>query len=386
MPNYPPVTGIASGNVSATKTKQTGDHGVLISANSPNTDNAFHMRRRRVTGSTVTGSDPNGQTVISWPSNIFDNRNYAIPSPRESLSTLAARILANTNPSRPEVLLPVFLFELRELPGMIAGAGEILLKSKRDLLRRRYLKDPTAQAGALHLSIQFGLAPLVADLKRLVMFTDSVAKRQKEMDRLFSGSGLKRRFDFGSKFNSANLASNGTGAGFAGGVAIPLTGSITSHQWGTVRWKPTPLALTSPLRKGAPGQVRAAILGLRPDQIALNVWEALPFSWLVDWFTNFGDVIQAQSGRLLATPSRPCIMTHDVQTLSHGPIYPCLLVGGAGQGHFCAPGRIRSENKERSVVNLSLSADMPMLSAGQLSILGALVSTRGRLPRGRLPT
>jgi hypothetical protein len=334
----------------------------------------------------VTGSDANGQSVSGWPSNLFDHVNYGIADPSESDATLAARILANTNPSRPEVLLPVFLFELRELPGLIAGAGELLFKESRELLVRKYLKDPTARTAALHLGIQFGLAPLVSDLKRLVMFTDSVAKRQKEMDRLFSGSGLKRRFKMGSREMPGSRAFSGTGAGFAGGISSTAEGQLVVEQWGTVRWKPTPLALTSPLRKGSPNQVRAAILGLRPDQITLNVWEALPFSWLIDWFTNFGDVIQAQSGRLLAIPSRPCIMKHHVQTLTHPPYYPCLLVGGSEQAHTLMPGSIRSEVKARSVVNLSLSADMPILSASQLSILGALVSTRGRLPRGRLPT
>jgi len=343
-----------------------GQHNLQVSVDSPSTDNAFAVEHVTVSGGVFNGTAPNGKFASNWPSNLTNNRTTKIMS-GPNIASMAARLLANSNPSRAEVLLPTFVFELKDFPGMIKDAGYFLLGAQNRI-------NPLKQLAAKNLALQFGWLPLISDLKKLADVPNLMAKRCQEIDRLNSGSGLKRRMELASD----NAASSHT-TYFSGWVQsgnIPILYQANARTWGTCKWHPAKLSSNNALRRKSPLAVSAAILGLRPDQISLNVWNALPWSWLVDYFSNFGDALAAASGRSVATPSGINIMTHISQTCTQIAA-PAWLVGGNGPTGMGGIGTIKSDWKSRSpTTGVTLAVDFPILSDRQLSILGSLAMLR----------
>lgn len=378
---YPPISGggeqVSYGTVIPfSVTKDVGLERVTI--NNPSGFggyNAFGQDRRRVDGGLVSGSWSRSQGPVTYsnvPCNAYDNRGYQNWPVGLGNGPAAARLLANTNPTRPDIQLPVFILELRDIPKMIEHAGALLLRLRRG--RPRFGLRPDQEAASALLAYNFGWAPLIGDLKKLVSFSDLTAKRMKEFDRLYSGPGLKRRMNLDTAYSQPH--------GFTYGVAGPNPGNSVTAQglsrtivWGTVRWKPTPAPLNSPLRVPPPSDVRRHVLGLSAANITANVWEALPWSWLIDYFVNVGDVLAAKQGRSVATPSLPCIMRKST-TYNYGPsmFFP---QNALGEGITFGDMRQQYEKKERNVVSGgSIFGSFSDLSGRQLSILGALASLK----------
>lgn len=138
-------------------------------------------------------------------------------------------------------------------------------------------------------------------------------------------------------------------------------------QWGSVKWVPTavPKDLSnSSLRRLA----RDAVFGLGGVHIS-DVWELLPWSWMVDWCSNIGDWLQAKRNKIPVVPRDVCIMTYRETKSSWTRADQVLWVSGGG-------GTSVLETKERALGSGSLSASIPFLNGGQLSILSALIAAR----------
>jgi hypothetical protein len=138
-------------------------------------------------------------------------------------------------------------------------------------------------------------------------------------------------------------------------------------QWGSVKWIPTavPKDLSdAKLRELA----RDAVFGLGGVHIS-DVWELLPWSWMADWCSNIGDWLQSKRNKIPVVPRNICIMqmreTKGSWTRADNESW---LSGGGGTTTLLT--------KERFMGSGSLSASIPFLNGGQLSILGALLATR----------
>lgn len=119
------------------------------------------------------------------------------------------------------------------------------------------------------------------------------------------------------------------------------------------------------------------LLGLKTFQQVSNLWDALPWTWLIDYFSSVGDVLEANQGRHLVKPSGGCIMTTTIETHTmksktvNSIGYPAdrrtvSFLGGQKVGH----------RYTRRIASASVQAYMPTLSNGQLSILGSLLVSR----------
>ncbi len=261
-----------------------------------------------------------------------------------NLPSYNATLLAKTNPSRPVVDIPVFVFELGDLPKLVRLAGRSMIE----------------KASSANLAYQFGWKPLLGDLANLIQFTDMVAKRQRELERLYSKNGLKRRARLGSNVSLLNT-SNINIESVVANIFSKYSQRTTENVWGTVRWKPSSLpSIEDPKHRTAAFR---AVLGL--DLTASTVWEALPWSWLVDWFTNVGDILMASRNTIPAFPTGVCIMRTTVCTRTwESATGPTVKWGGGTETHIL---------KERAVGSaLGLTASLPFLSMTRLSILGSL--------------
>lgn len=325
--------------------------------NPPGQWNDFYVDKAYSSNPCISGVSLGGWNEIytNWcPLGFRDpGENNPIPSIPGSPTNgeAATKLLAITNPSRPVVSIPNFVYELREFPKLLKIEGDNLLQ----------------KAGSANLNYHFGWAPLIGDLTKLLSFSDHVSKREKELKALFT-SGLRRKRQL---FNESGSESgyNGLNSWLIRMGAF-YTATSTEKVWGYVEWFPT-----GPTRPQTASEMRAlarqAVLGLTLD--LSTAWEAIPWSWLVDWCSNVGDYLTA---------------TRNTVGASHGPVYIMRTRKGESiwevpkggdvdlfPGGYPTVKRTRIQ-KSRTRSEPSISAQLPYLSLRQLSILGSIGVTR----------
>lgn len=331
-----------------------------------------HIDRSSFSTLSGTYNEPSGGGYRSYeqffPEGLTGTVHLATGKPSDSV--LATSLRARTNPSREEVSIPNFLYELKDLPGMYK---DIMMFKTR--LRNLGKGSPAASGRTIanyHLSLQMGWKPLISDLSKLLKFQASVDRRIAELNRLYSNRGLKRRcelFSFAGSMEEEILLSTALGLS----VKARSTRLTKQTVWGTIRWIPT--AVPKDLRRpDLARKARKLVLGLDHRGIdATQAWNALPWSWLIDWFTNTGEFLHAYRNDVPAQPTGPCnIMTRTYtrQELVRTDSLK-FWVGGEGVRHLTSLERAQSVG--------SLSVTLPFINQRQWSILGALALQRLRL-------
>lgn len=265
----------------------------------------------------------------------------------------ATRGAAATNPSRPYVDIPVNLLELGELSRLWQVQG-------------RGLFDTSLRSNAqANLRYQYGIRPLVGDLTKLINFQGVVHNRVKEIERLVSSKGLRRTTGVFSGSGNTKyfrvLQSDGI---YADGTFDGVTTlDVRVH----CRWLPTNVpALHAP--NAMRDLARRAVLGLTLDQSTL--WEAMPWSWLIDWCSNVGDFFKSQRNIIPATLSDLSVMRHTRTQYS-------LPAWSSGDATISSINAIR-ENKTRATSFVAPTAHIPFLNGSQMGILASLAVTRSR--------
>nr|UJQ84963.1 MAG: putative maturation protein [Leviviridae sp.] len=333
----------------------------------PNNDNPllidkYKMDLRLMNGQEI-GPGDSYKIYTSWIPTYFltpsSRAQHASITGLPSAASDAIRLRAMTNPGRAEVSLPVFIGEARDLPHMIKSAGDSLLK------RRKYwFRNSAGQ----YLSWEFGWKPLMNDLRKIVTFQSSVDSRVKELERLYSKGGLKRRMKLGHWGAVEQLNNRFIESSLGTVIQARETRFTQVERWGTIRWKPTTLPKSID-RPELQRQAIKAVFGLSLQ--AEDVWNLVPWTWLIDWFTNAGDFLEAHGNRIPALPGPANIMTKSESVIRWD--------------RTTAPNWVKWERssmdyvtKERYVGSGSLSATLPFLSGRQMSILSALAVTRAK--------
>lgn len=285
---------------------------------------------------------------------IYDNIGSNFPHLNAPLSeagkndvyyaTLAA---SRSNPSRPYVDIPVNLLELGDIASLIRRQGH-----------RAFAQEYASR----NLQYQFGIAPLVGDLVKIADLQDAIAGRIRQMNRLAGSTGYRRTMSMGAWENEDHpirtAQSNFT--------YIPVqyhayTGQLIRCH---VRWIPQVnfgrLSLTDRQRLA----FRAA-LGLTVDRSTL--WEALPWSWLIDWCSTAGNYFQATRNIIPAILSHVSVM-RETRT---------EWVGDPGGG-FNPPQRVKviRHSKTRALSFVAPTAHFPFLNGTQMGIVASLAVTR----------
>lgn len=324
-----------------------------------NTFSLSYTRKRPVTAS-FWGPTPN-------PAHYWDNypcvpsrvvSGVSLPT-APSTSAAAATLVARTNPSRPSVLLPTFIFELRELPDLVRKLGVGALKGAADL----------------NLRYQFGIRPFLSDLKKLILFQAATERKLQELVSLRRNGGLRSRYtiahDVATRVDAKTLIQSSP-------TSLYRQSSVTTTRriWGSARWVPSELLRHTDSSDMA-SLSRKLVLGLHHSQVTLNVWEALPWSWLVDWFTNTGDLLTGSNNSIAHTVGSCCIMIHN-ETEDRGAITGEALTGGRRLVLSDNVDVIVVGSKNRYLAAPGFTATLPLLTGRQLSILGSLAAMRYR--------
>lgn len=365
--------------------------------NDPGKDHDMSTIKATIKGSTA-GGKAYFVTYDNWPSNLevtsYPTPSLPFPSTDEAFYS---RMVAGTAPHRSEFGLPTFLAELKDFPGLLRDGfrfSEWVLENSDafwDPDRRRWKKPSkplspqkvleafgfaqkssilyTRRLAKASLAIQFGFVPFLSDISKAVGVSQQIEARRKEFLSTSKRGILKRRWNANTPIELETqlipLMIEEQGEHF-GTVVLDVSG----RKWGTIQWSPTPNTL---LPKND-AELLAILTGLNAGGMLLAAWEAMPWSWMIDYFTNVGDIISATLNGAQYTV-RGCVHTEVKLTAKHGPHSRVAL---PFIDHHLTSGELTRVHYNRKCFNgmpeLSVMGDL--LRPQQLSILASLTAVK----------
>lgn len=223
------------------------------------------------------------------------------------------------------------------------------------------LRDPKLYAQG-NLAVQFGLRPLIKDINTLLDVQGTVDRRAAELAGLLAAGGSKHT----RTVRNVVVQENPTNQGSLGVNEGSLwTSKYTSYRrWIQVSWVPvsSPSTLHGDHHRIRRAAFRAA-LGLTID--SSTVWNALPWTWLIDWYSDFGNYLAASRNTVGFQAGTCYVMTHKIARTNHWRV--------GGQGSYTPPVYYReTKHRSMSVGVQSPTASVPFLSGRQLGILASL--------------
>lgn len=309
------------------------------------------------------------------------------PSNRNSTSIVPAltsadpnywrtRALANVNPNKPKFDLPQFIFEMKDFPRMLKQLGDIL----KDVAKASSLEKTPEYI----LAMNFGWAPLISDLGKLLDFRQSLEERKAELRAMEYGTHLKRSLGT----HLVKDIEEGQGyfqlwEGVAVSDCIPgqpslciITAGQRTRETHKV-WYTTNAKLVHPLPESSLDDlalVSALGLGIRPELI----WNMVPWSFLIDYFANVGDVLSLYGGAIPHKVTRMNLM------ISRRVRAELVNIRTAPKFSISGSGTLQRTNKSRYVyANPTPSLSWtPLLTGAQMLNLASL-STSGALKAHR---
>jgi hypothetical protein len=269
------------------------------------------------------------------------------------------KALAGMNPSTPTVDLPVFLFELREFPGMLRELGDILRKKVK----------PSQVAGG-YLSYSFGWAPLISDLKKLVNFSDLVNKRLLYLLKTSAKGGGKVSKTLDN--TTVTLSRSNFNGPLPQQTSIPVCRGTSTVVHTRKVWAVANVAsFLSPVQLDDP-RLTAAKAALGLNLSAASLWEAMPWSWLIDYAGNMGDFLTANRGFIRSRITNLNLMCLDEIVDYLTVTETNWNVGISGSGNMF------TVSKKRSVSSAPVPslAARPWFTPHMGGILGSLATSR----------
>lgn len=267
-----------------------------------------------------------------------------------SLQAWTNKALSRVNPNVPIVSLPNLVYELREFPGMLRDLGRVLLGGSR-------LSDiPGA-----HLAWQFGWSPLIRDVDTLMNLASEIEKT-----RGYFNSG-RFRMSLGGTIETHNtdltFESN-----FDVYARVSRRYGVSTTVWFEAFWESVDTVPTFPT--GSMLNQYSAALGLLPSKAAF--WNAIPWSFLIDYFYGVSDYLEATDARVKLNPPTLCIMQQGSAKLKSVELHNLN-----GSNLTLTPPRYNYSLKRRFVV-LNPTARLTFAThplRGKLPILGSLLTS-----------
>jgi hypothetical protein len=271
----------------------------------------------------------------------------------------AWEILAKTNPSRPHVSVPTVLAELRELPQLVRGYGQSLIRS----------------AASANLSWRWAVKPMISDVQKLLQFAKASNERLNELRNLRDGKMLRKRCHLDTQV--VTHPKTRLSCHSEGGAVYCQRQYVTSwNTWGSAEWKVLPDSVLPKLDdRGLQALADRVAAGITSHGALETAWELMPWSWLVDWFSNVGTMIQATNNTVGCTWNRIAVMRRSLcrTTFEVDPIGTATWISFQGW-YDC-----HVERKERwrtyPAIPFPLPS-LPVIDNGKWSILLSLAALK----------
>lgn len=283
---------------------------------------------------------------------------------------------ARTRPDKREADVSVFIAELRQLPTL----------PLRLFNRLRSIKA----LGSEYLNVQFGWAPLVRDIQAMYGLQQKIGKRLKQLRD--ENRKIIRRTATIERTASHNFVDGGTSWPFYGLSTLPpnyLTGSGSHSKLTAERSRVWFVGkyiyyLPDDLDHQWDARARRALFGFGVTPGIL--WQALPWSWLIGWFSNLQDVLNNLSPGPLdgLTLTAGYTMKQTVYTElleASGYWEPSGTFSVSNSGSYNLSTVIQIENKSRILGGnpFGVEFDSGKWTPFQMSILAALGASRSNL-------
>lgn len=346
----------------------------------------FNVSRYKFSGSLLSGSASDAvgtNTYNDTPSPFYISTSHlAVSIPSNSL--LATATLALANPNSSDINIPNVLFELKELPGLVKSLGQNAL----DFIRKQVSAKTFASA---NLAWQFGISPMVQDAEKLGKVAKAMNNRLQSMQQLrrYGRINKKKRLGLYENTSSTNLVANS----LRGYVTTTVTSRTEASVWGISQWvldpntrsplladnsSPINQFLTSlPFGLKTPEEAiafRASTGLLRYDLI--DLWEIMPWSWAVDYFSNTSEYLAANKNSLGLIPTHLAICIQQDTYRSHPS---SVSTGGTV---FLSPGQSHVHTKDRTPMSITSAQRNhrvfdKLLTPTQIANLASIVALKG---------
>lgn len=260
-----------------------------------------------------------------------------------------AAALASANPAVPAVDVPLFIFEFKDFPRMLRDLGHVL---------NGRLRPDTVPGGVL--AYKFGWAPLISDLEKLVKLTEEMDKLKSYLTSIREGKKVERTV-------RTVHTNDGTWSESAEGVTVRFSQSTTIKVWYTLRYA---VPADSPIHDlELDRDLRRMVTGVNLS--AATIWNAIPWTWLIDYLGNWGKILDAGRGSLRLEPQDLNLMHKTIKEQKG-------TVVNSPHGLTVEPPNFRSERKLRHIISRPYAkpAFNPLLTQGQIVTLGSLITAR----------
>jgi hypothetical protein len=319
----------------------------------------------------------------AYKENVYDSDFPVVnPTDPDQLAALGASAISKLLPTSPRVNTAAMVGEI--ITGGLPSLGFIKQLQERCRIAKA--------AGSNYLEAQFGWLPLINDLKKL----QNVINNSNEILKQYaanSGRRLHRKFEWPATSNTSEawdtqypVPQIGLTRNPYGGQGDLLTQYYSSHRiWfeGCFTYYVEPFD-PDHLSFAQNAELYQYLYGyqLTPDVL----WQLAPWSWAIDWFGNFGDVLKnftelADGGLVL---EYGYIMERKISRVNYYLTQPW----GSSEDRFIVPDEVRNGSfncyqsfetdlKRRQAVGAyNVNINWDGLSAFQLSIGAALAFAR----------
>lgn len=349
-------------------------------------DNAFRCERHGAQHVCINGRTASGSYIwqnVPTQAGAYSGPNHWMsPEITDSeLNNLAMSTVAKTNVNNPSVSIPMWAASIGEFPAMVRSYGFDHMKGH---LRYPGLEGFARDASERYLQARWGWAQAVSDVKKMWQFAEGAERRFRQIRALASGETIRRNVTL-SQIQDWGYATNtliySTGITVNTGQRVVTTAQKT---WGSCHWSPDEslARFGYELPNSETSQREAAALaewGLTPQAMTLAVWDKIPWSWLADWFTGFGTLLEACQNTIPVQHSRINVMrrTETIELAPH-------LYSNAAKGSITFAGnwrRYRVTKVRRPAPNpapLTISFEA-LTEPNKWAILGSLAILR-RVP------
>lgn len=128
-----------------------------------------------------------------------------------------------------------------------------------------------------------------------------------------------------SAFSKSRTQVQGSGAA----IDAIISYTTTKESWWSARWKVDPIRFGKPLTSDVQSKF-LDFLGIGND-IPIQLWNALPWTWLIDWCVNVQPIIGLMGNRQGCQFDRACIMRKTITKIECHPIFvPAGLTATSG--------------------------------------------------------
>jgi hypothetical protein len=200
------------------------------------------------------------------------------------------QLLAATHPFRYEYSVPVSMVEALDLADLFKSAAATF----------------AGLIGNTYLRYRFGFSQFYQDIQTLSGITKAIESRVKELNSLSLQGGLRRNVKlFGTSW--ANAHDETIWSTYGHFISANIDNRRDYEIRGTVRWRWKEGVDVSLNKLEAFNQAVKAVFDLG-ELDASTIWNAIPWTWLVDYFVDVGSWLQANENSNLVEPYDICIV------------------------------------------------------------------------------